>query len=116
MTEIQLQSINKIVILEEIKYDSVEDLFADAVAGLTPGTLITLLWAEGIVFKRTVMPPQSDEIVKNRIQGTIIWDHVSYAKMDKYEKEKNFGMHIIRLINATSPAFIDAAKKLKERL
>ncbi|MFH1327999.1 MAG: hypothetical protein ABIH76_04005 [Candidatus Bathyarchaeota archaeon] len=103
MTEIQLQSINKIVILEAIKYAPVEDLFADAVAGLTPGTLITLLWAEGIVFRHTVMPPQSDEVVKNRIQGTVFWDCVSYAKMDKYEQEKTFGMHIIRLIKATSP-------------
>lgn len=116
MTEIKIQSINKIVILDGIKYESVEDFFADAVAGLTPGTLITLLWAEGIVFRHTAMPPQSDEVVKNRIQGIIFWDHVSYAKMDKYEKEKTFGMHIIRLIKATSPALVDAAKKLKESL
>jgi len=116
MTEIKLQSIKKIVILEAIKYDSVEDLFADAVAGLTPGTLITLLWAEGVVFRHEVMPPQSDEIVNRRIQGTIFWDHVGYAKMDKYEKEKTFGMHVIRLLKAAAPVLIDVAKKLKKRL
>jgi hypothetical protein len=116
MTEIEFQPIKKIVILEELKYDSINDLFADMVAGVPPDVPIALLWLEGVVFRHSAMPPQSEEIVKNRIQGTVYWDNVGYARMDTYERKKSFGMHTIKIIKATAPALIDAAKKLKERL
>ena len=116
MTEIEFQPIKKIVILEELKYNSAEDLFAVMATGVSPDVPITLLWSDGVVFRHEGIPIESEEIVKNRIQGTIYWNAVSYAKMDKYESEKTFGMHTIRVIKATSPALIDAAKKLRERL
>lgn len=116
MTEIEFRPINKIVILEELKYNSVDDLFADAVAGKPPDVPVILLWADGVVFLPSAMPPESEEIIKSRIQGTVYWQNVGYAKMDRYEEEKSVGMHTIKIIKATSPALIDAAKKLKERL
>jgi len=116
MTEIEFQPIKKIVILEELKYGSVEDLFADAVAGTPPDVPITLLWLDGVVFSHLTTSPASEEIVRSRIQGTVYWNAVRYAKMDRYEKEISIGMHTIKLIKATAPALIDVAKKLKERL
>lgn len=116
MTEIEFQPIKKIVILEELKYSSTDNFFTDAVAGKPPDVPISLFWADGVVFIPSAFPPESEEIIKNLIQGTVYWQNVGYAKMDRYEEEKSFGRHTLKIIKATSPALKDVVKKLKERL
>lgn len=116
MPEIEFRPIKKIVILEELKYTSTKDLFVAAVAGKPPDVPVMLLWAEGVVFIHSVIPLDSEEIIKNRIQGTVYWVYVGYAKMDGYKEEINVGLHTIKIIKVTSPELIDVVKKLGERL
>jgi len=115
MTEIEFRPIKKIVILEDIKYESLDDFFATLTTGVQPGTPIIVLWAEGVVFRHSAMPPL-EAIVKERTEGIVYWRHVSYAKMDQYQNEYRIGHHIIRIIKATAPALVDAAKALKAKL
>jgi hypothetical protein len=116
MMEIEFHPVKKLVILQELKYNSAEDLFAEIVAGASADARIALLWAEGVVFVYSGMLPQSEEIVRERLQGTVYWDFVKYAKMDVYEKEINFGTFNIKIIKDIAPVLTDVAKKLKERL
>lgn len=118
MTEIEIEfrPIKKIVILEELKYSSTDEFFTDVVAGKPPDVSIPLFWADGVVYIPSTFPPGSEEIIKNMIQGTIYWQNVGYAKMDRYAEEISFGRHTLKIIKATSPAVKDVVKKLKERL
>jgi len=115
MTEVEFRPIKKIIILEDIKYESLDDFFAVMVAGIPPGTPINVLWAEGVVFRHSAMPPL-EAIVKDRIEGIVYWDHVSYAKMDQYQREYKIGLHTVGIIKATAPALINAARVLKAKL
>lgn len=116
MTEIEFQPIKKIVILEELKYSSTDDFFKDVVAGKPPDVPIPLFWADGVVLIHSGFPQESEEIIKNMIQGTVYWQNVGYAKMDRYKEEISFGGHTLKIIKVTSSALIDVVKKLKERL
>lgn len=116
MTEIEFRPTKKIVVLDEHKYNSADDLFAEMITGVAPDVSITLLWVEGVVFGYVALPPESEVIVKHGIQGTIYLSVVKYAKMDKYQSEKSVGNHTIKIVKAPSPALVDLAKKLKERL
>lgn len=69
-----------------------------------------------MVFIPSVIPPDSEEIIKNMIQGTVYWANVGYAKMDDYKEEINVGLHTIKIIKITSPVLIDVVKKLEGRL
>lgn len=47
MTEIEFRPIEKVVILEEITYENLDDFFATLTMGVQPGIPIVVLWAEG---------------------------------------------------------------------
>jgi hypothetical protein len=100
--------------LEELKYSSEEDFFAALTAGAPPDATIIALWAEGVVFSHSVLPP-TETIIKDFTEGIVYWNFVKYARMDNFEPEKTHGMYRIKIIKATAPALIEAAKALKER-
>ncbi|MEM2506014.1 MAG: hypothetical protein QXF61_03085 [Nitrososphaeria archaeon] len=85
LTEVEFRPIKKIVILEDVSYDSLDDFFVAITTGLPPGSSIVVLWAEGVVFAHSSMP-LSEAIVKERVEGTVYWNFVQYAKMDEYKR------------------------------
>lgn len=60
--------------------------------------------------------PLSEAIVKDRIKGIVYWNHVSYTRMDQYQSEYRLEFHTIKIIRATAPALIDAARALRTKL
>ena len=116
MTEIEFRPIKKIVIIEELKYSSTDDFFKDAAAGKAPDVPIPQFWADGVVLEPLPFPPESEEIIKNMMQGTVYVQSVGYAKMDRYKEEISFGRNTFKIIKVTSPTLMNLVKKLKERL
>ena len=117
MTEVEFKGIEKIVILEEVKYSSEEEFYKAVIQEVSPDFPVIALWAEGVIFKHTPMPPDLEEFAKRYAdEGVVYWSNVMYAKKDEYEEEKEIAMHTIKIIKAPAPALVDAAKALRTRL
>lgn len=115
VTEIEFRPIKRIIILEDISYDSLDDFFAVITTGVSPSTPIVVLWANGVVFTYSAMP-LSEAIVKERTEGIVYWNFVQYAKMDEYVEEYRSGLHTVRVLKVKAPALLDVAKALQEKL
>ena len=115
VTEIEFRPIKRIIILEDISYDSLDDFFAVITTGVPPSTPIVVLWANGVVFTYSAMP-LSEAIVKERTEGIVYWNFVQYAKMDEYVEEYRSGLHTVRVLKVKGPALLDVAKALQEKL
>ena len=107
--------IKEIVILEAIRYSSVEDFVRSLEPALKAGQPVVLLWAEGIVLQHSPLPPTTEFLVKEHIKGRVYWSHVAYAPMPKYESTIKVGALEIPIIKAEAPALIEAARWLKAR-
>ena len=118
MAEVEFREIKKVIILEEIKYSSEEELYTALTGGVVPEVPIILLWAEGVVFAHATVPTDLEYTVRKYAEeGIVYWSSVQYAKKEKYEEEKRVGRHIIKLIKVTAtPALINVAKALKKRI
>lgn len=85
MVEFIQEEWKKVVVHEITKFDS------DALAGLhalgiPPGGIgRPLLWANGVVFEHSVMPPTSD-VIKDQLKGIVHWVSLQFAFMPKYKK------------------------------
>jgi len=117
MTEIEFREIKKIVILEEVRYNSEEEFYIAITGGTPPDQSIVVLWVEGVVFSYGAMPPNVEPFsTRYADEGVVYWTNVSYAKKEKYEEEKKIGLHTIKIIKPTAGAIIDVAKVLAQRL
>ncbi|KXA89181.1 hypothetical protein AKJ41_04860 [candidate division MSBL1 archaeon SCGC-AAA259O05] len=114
--EITTKPIEKIVILEEIKYDSPRALFSDLVAGVPPGAPVTAMWTEGVVFRHNGLPLNSEPVIKERMEGKVYWSSVKYAEMPKHKESESIEGQVVRIAKAYSPALREVARELKERM
>ena len=116
MTEVEFKGIKKIVVLEELRYSSEEAFFEAVIEGVEPDVPVTVLWAEGVVFRHTPLSIDLEEFAKRYAdEGVIYWSVVMYAKKERYEEEKRVGMHTIKITKPASTALMDVAKELSKR-
>lgn len=102
MVKVTFMPWKEIVIHEVIRYESLEKFIEQKITGLPKGIhLEPLLWTEGIVFSRSVMPPGPD-VIKEQLQGIIHYQSLEYAPMEKYEASVSTqdGM-VIPIVDAT---------------
>jgi hypothetical protein len=105
----------EIIIHESIQYN-LGDFVKQCSIGVQPGGLANpLQWAEGVVFRPSIMPP-TDEVVKEQLQGRIHYNAVEWALMPKYQQVIMIGdiNAKIPIINVSANAILcEVAKALK---
>lgn len=115
MVEVSFKPWQKVVIHEAIEYE-IKDFVKSRIIGLREGSMgQPLLWAEGVVFNRTVMPP-TDDIVKEQLQGIIHFSAVEWAIMPQYRTVLKSEGITIPVIDVSNNAILeDVAKELKKQ-
>jgi len=71
-----------------MQYDS-SDAFVSAIAMATPPGVqgrTTAFWANGVLFRYYNYQP-SETLAKEHACGNLLWDHIDFAPMPKYQKE-----------------------------
>ncbi|MCP8307473.1 MAG: hypothetical protein H3Z53_07340 [archaeon] len=107
------------VIIHELIQYSLEDLVKIRSLGTPPGGLSrNLLWAEGIAFIHSTMPPTPD-VIKEQLQHKIHLSAVEFAPMPKFNdyvliKETNVRVPIINVGN--NPILKTVAEWLRSQL
>ena len=97
MVRVVFQPWEEVVVHESIEY-SLEDLVKMRSLGVPAGDLgQRLLWAEGVAFSHSSMPP-TDDVVKEQLQGKVHWSAVEWALMPQYQN-----VIIIRETNVRVP-------------
>jgi hypothetical protein len=115
MVKVTYKPWEEVIIHESIQH-SLDDLVKMQSLGVPAGGLGNrLLWAEGIAFKHSGMPP-TDDVVKEQLQGIVHWSAVEWALMPKYEnaiiiRETNVRVPVIDV--STNPFLKTVAKWLK---
>lgn len=105
----------KEIIVHEVIHHKIRDLVRLRILGIREGSLAQpLLWAEGVVFSRSAMPPTED-VIREQLQGIIHFSAVEWAIMPTYKKVLKSRGVTIPVINVhKNPTLRDVAKKLKE--
>lgn len=115
MVKVVFKPWEEIVIHEDIEY-KLEDLTRNRVLGLRAGSVAPpLVWAEGVVFSRNVIPPTED-IVKQQLQGVIHFSSLEWAIMPKYRSALKSGGVTIPVIKVSENMSLSAvAQELKKK-
>jgi len=65
-----------------------------------------LKWAEGVAFSYTDIPPATESLTKDFLQGRMYWSDVMYASMPEYKPVIRVGTMDIRVIDVTTKSFL----------
>lgn len=100
MVKVSFKPWEEVIIHEEIEY-KLKNLTRNRALGLRAGSVaMPLVWTEGVVFSRTVMPPTED-IVRDQLKGIIHYSGVEWAIMPKYRSALKSGGVTIPVINVS---------------
>lgn len=113
--EIVIEPWKKLVVHEVIEYtfeDFMKILISQsrALAGGSPA----INWTNGIIFTFAIFP-DTDAVIKEKLQGTIHWSNVMFALKEKYEPQYRQDTNYVNLINASqNQIFVQLADVLKK--
>ena len=115
MVEFVLNEWKKVIIHEISKYD-LDDLLRLHTTGILPGGATrSFLWANGVIFEHSNMPPTGD-IIKEQLNGIIHWSSLQFAFMPEYKTTIPFGTVSLQIVNVNSNrTFFEMASFLKEK-
>lgn len=117
MAEVEFRGINKIVILEDVMFESVEEFLGSMIQGASPDAPLAATWAEGVVFSSIPMSAQIEYFARKYAEeGIVYWANVKYTQMNEYQEEIKRGVYTVKIHKAQAPATIDVAKALRERI
>jgi len=116
MVDIVCRPPREVIFLECTKYPSIEALSATIGTIIMTGQPIVLKWAEGVVFSYQVLPPTTDSLMKEFLEGRIYWIDVIYATMPDYKSTIKLGTLDIPVINVTpNPTLREIAKWMQKQ-
>ena len=115
MVKVSFQSLKEIVIHEEVEH-KLRNLVRLRVLGLRRDSVAQpLIWAEGVVFTRSLTPPTED-IVKQSLEGIIHFSGIDWALMPKYRSALKSGGVTIPVINVSdNPNLAEVGRALRKR-
>lgn len=116
MVKIIYKPWEEIIVHEAIEYSFEEFIKMRSVGVPTGGLGNPLLWAEGVVFVRSVMPPSPD-MIKENLEGRIHISGIEWALMPQFRNIVDiFETKVkIPIINVSSNAILsEVAKWLKQ--
>ncbi|MDH5375853.1 MAG: hypothetical protein OEW95_08585 [Candidatus Bathyarchaeota archaeon] len=114
MVEIVCSPPKQLVILECTQYPSIEALSNTIATIIRVGRPLVLKWAEGVTFSYSFLPPTTDGLMKELLEGRVYWTDVVFALMPEYESSIKVGTLDIPVIDVTpNPILREAAKWMK---
>lgn len=116
MVDIVYRPIEEVLILEVNKYQF-DDFKSNVGIMVKTGQPLLLYWAHGVVFTYFPIPPDTDRLMDDYLDGTIYISSVSFAQMAEYREVIRVNGYEIPVVNATSTTIArDVANWLKEKL
>jgi len=86
MVEFEYQPWEKIIVHEVVKYP-IEFFLSSHTLGVAQGGVgRPLTWADGVVFEKGGLP-DTDDIVREKINGRLHWNFLHYAVLEKHQSE-----------------------------
>ena len=114
MVEIVCSPPKQLVILECTQYPSIEDLSKTIATIIRVGQPVILKWAEGVTFSHSLLPPTTDSLMKEFLEGRVYWTDVVFAIMPNYKSSIKEGTLDIPVIDVSpNPILREAAKWMK---
>ncbi len=114
MVEIVCSPPSQLVILECTKYPSVEALSNTMAILVRVGQPQILKWAEGVTFSYSLLPPTTDSLMKEFLEGRIYWTDVLFALMPAYKSTIKVGTLDIPVVDVSpNPLLREAAEWMK---
>jgi hypothetical protein len=114
MVEIVCSPPKQLVILECTQYPSIEALSKTIATIIRVRQPLVLKWAEGVTFSYSLLPPTTDSLMKEFLEGRIYWTDVVFALMPEYKSTIKVGTLDIPVIDVTpNPTLREATKWMK---
>lgn len=115
MVKVTFRHWEEVVIHEDIEYD-LDDLIKNRIIGLREGSItIPLVWAEGVVISRNVLPP-TDDVIREQLKGIVHFSAVEWALMPKYRSTlKSEGITIPIIDASETETLREVAKELRKK-
>jgi len=114
MVEIVCSPPKQLVILECTQYPSMEALARTIATIIRVGHPLVLRWAEGVTFSYSLLPPSTDNLMKEFLEGRIYWTDVVFALMPEYKPIIKVGTLDIPVIDVSpNPILREAAEWMK---
>jgi len=114
MVEIVCSPPKQLVILECTQYPSIEALSKTMATIIRAGQPLVLKWAEGVTFSYSLLPPTTDSLMKEFLEGHIYWTDVVFAPMPEYKSTIKVGTLDIPVIDVSpNPILRKAAEWMK---
>ena len=115
MVKVTFKPWEELVIHENIRF-SLEEFVKHCSIGVQPGGLANpLQWAEGVVFRATLLP-LTEDVVREMLADKIHWSSVEWASMPEYRQAIMIGdiNAKIPIIDVSATATLcDVARSLK---
>jgi hypothetical protein len=85
--EISFEPYKKLSFRSYLEYDSPEDLARNIALSIPSGVPVqaTLRWSNGVLFAIAAFQ-QSESVSKEYLAGHVLYDHIDFALMSKYQK------------------------------
>jgi len=114
VVEIVCSPPKQLVILECTQYPSIETLSQTIATIIRVGQPLVLKWAEGVTFSYSLLPPTTDSLMKEFLEGRIYWTDVVFALMPEYKSTIKVGTLDIPVIDVSpNPLLREAAEWMK---
>jgi hypothetical protein len=115
VVEIVCRPPKEVIFLECTKYPSLEALSSTIGTIIMTGQPIVLKWAEGVIFFYSPLPPTTDSLMKEFLEGTVYWVDVVYATMPEYKSTITLRTLDIPVIDVSpNPTLREVAKWMKK--
>ena len=111
MVEIVCRRTNQLIILDCTRYPTLDDLAKTVSVLIRTGNMTVLKWAEGVAFSYTDIPPATEGLTKDFLQGRMYWADVIYASMPEYRPMIRVGTMDIPVIDVTPNSFLRQVAK-----
>lgn len=106
----------KLIILECTCYPSLDDLAKTIAVLIGTGHMTLLKWAEGVAFIYTDIPPSTESLTEDFLQGKMYWSDVMFALMPEYKPLIRVGTMDIPVVNVSPNSFLrEVARWMKQR-
>jgi hypothetical protein len=115
MVEFEYQPWQKIIVHEVVKFPLQYFISSHSLGVEAGGIGKPLYWVDGLVFEKIAFE-ESDEAVKEKLEGKVHWNHLHYAIMEEYQSEIKIskGNIHIPVINASDhETYVEMAKWIK---
>ena len=115
--QISIEPYRKIVIHEviELGFHDLIDQILNQTRAVGGGAIPMLSWCNGMVFQISSFNPNSEEIIRESLRGTIHYSAVTFALKDSFEREIIRPGGTIRLVNQAANANFTALSEVLKR-